>query len=562
MSGNFFKPRATSRLVACAILLSGITASAQKIWTNPTSGNWGAGINWSGNTPPSSSSVVYITNANTKTVTIDATTPAANLTIATLRLGAPPGATNTLLLSGAGANNPLVCQVALVLADGAALRVTNSALFADIINSAVDIDGSLTLDSGSITFGDTTVTARVGRATSGRLVINSGTVTAGAVTVGGLTNSSGVINLNGGTLDIATLFSVGRNASTTGSVFMAGGQLIATNDTARIGDSGAGQMTVSNSVVALTNLNVGRDPLSTGILTLQNGASVSLFADLSIARFSGSTGAVFVTGGLLAATNNTIYVGREGSGQMTISNGTAQAASLLVAADFTNTADGMFKMTGGNLDLSSNLVVGGASLSTGRVSVAGGTITVTNPAGTAMVSVPNGGLTLSGGSLTADNLFLTNATGQFVFNGGALNSQNATVANGSPFVVGDGVAAATLHMNGGTLSFANGLIISSNATLNGCGTIIGAIINHGLIATNCAGALAQPTITGVTKAATTNAIAFTTVNGQNYTLEFKNALSDATWTAILPSVTGNGSVMTLIDTTATVPARFYRVRAQ
>jgi hypothetical protein len=57
-------------------------------------------------------------------------------------------------------------------------------------------------------------------------------------------------------------------------------------------------------------------------------------------------------------------------------------------------------------------------------------------------------------------------------------------------------------------------------------------------------------------------IAFTTVSGQIYALEFKNTLSDATWTAILPSVTGSGSIMTLTDTTATVPTRFYRVRTQ
>src|SRR5258708_37774516 len=116
----------------------------------------------------------------------------------------------------------------------------------------------------------------------------------------------------------------------------------AANDNARVGDSGVGQMTVSNSVVALNNLNVGRDPQSVGSLTLQNDASVSLSGALSIARFSGSTGAVFVAGGLLAVTNDNIFVGREGSGQMTISNGTAQAARLMVAADFNNTADGLF----------------------------------------------------------------------------------------------------------------------------------------------------------------------------------------------------------------------------
>jgi len=399
--------------------------------------------------------------------------------------------------------------------------------------------------------------------TSGQLTINSGAVTAGAMTIGGLVNSSGILNLNGGTLDIATLFSVARNYSTTGSVFMVGGQLTATNDTARVGDSGVGQMTVSNSIVVLSNMDVGRNSQSIGTFTLQNGALVSLAGDLSIARFSGSTGTVFVTGGMLAATNDTIYVGREGSGQMTISNGTVQAASLLVAADMTNTASGTFNMNGGNLNLLTNLLVGGASLSTGQAFVTGGTVTVTNPAGTAMVSVPNGGLTLNGGSLTADNLFLTNATGQFVFNGGTLNSQNATVNNGSPFVVGNGVAAATLHMmNGGTLSFANGLTISSNATLNGCGNVIGTIINHGTIATNCGSMLVQPKITGERQTGTTNTISFTTVSGQTYTLQFKNTLTDTTWTDILPPVTGTGSVMTQTDTTATVPTRFYRVRTQ
>src|SRR4029077_8090797 len=109
-----------------------------------------------------------------------------------------------------------------------------------------------------IDFGDTTVTARVGRATSGAFTINSGLVSAGAVTVGGLTNSSGVLNLNGGTLNIASLFSVGRNPGTTGNVFIAGGQLTAVGEIARIGDTDFGQMTVSNAVMLLTNLNVGR----------------------------------------------------------------------------------------------------------------------------------------------------------------------------------------------------------------------------------------------------------------------------------------------------------------
>ena len=39
-------------------------------------------------------------------------------------------------------------------------------------------------------------------------------------------------------------------------------------------------------------------------------------------------------------------------------------------------------------------------------------------------------------------------------------------------------------MPGGTYVFADGLVISSNAKLTGCGTIIGTIVNNGTIATN------------------------------------------------------------------------------
>jgi len=49
-----------------------------------------------------------------------------------------------------------------------------------------------------------------------------------------------------------------------------------------------------------------------------------------------------------------------------------------------------------------------------------------------------------------------------------------------------------------------------------------------------------------------------TISGKSYVLEFKNALSDSTWTA-LPAVPGDGTVKTLMDASATVARRFYRV---
>src|SRR6266581_1456098 len=254
-------------------------------------------------------------------------------------------------------------------------------------------------------------------------------------------------------------------------------------------------MIVSNATATLTNLVIGRDPLSAGTLTLQNGGVVVLSNDLTIVRFSGSTGIVTVAGGQLMASSMKILVGREGAAQMTISGGGVQASRLLVAANPTNTVSGSFSMSGGDLSLSSELLVGSLSLATGEILITGGVITATNSTGAGDVSVPSGNLTLNGGTITTDSLLLTNSAGRMVFNGGVLNTRGTTVANGSPFVVGDGASAATFNLLGGTHSFANGLIISSNASLTGCGTIIGSIINHGTIATNCGGGTVPPSIT-------------------------------------------------------------------
>jgi len=56
-------------------------------------------------------------------------------------------------------------------------------------------------------------------------------------------------------------------------------------------------------------------------------------------------------------------------------------------------------------------------------------------------------------------------------------------------------------------------------------------------------------------------VSLATVNGENYFLEFKNSLTEGRWTA-LPAVAGDGSVKTLVDSSATGPQGFYRVRVE
>src|SRR5260370_19866914 len=116
---------------------------------------------------------------------------------------------------------------------------------------------------------------------------------------------------------------------------------------------------------------------------------------------------------------------------MTICGGGVQASRLWVAADPTNTVSGSFAMSGGNLSLSSELLAGSLSLSTGEVMMTGGVITATNSSGGGDVNVPSGSLTLSGGTITTDNLFLTNSAGGMVFSGGGVQQRSKPGGNGS-----------------------------------------------------------------------------------------------------------------------------------
>jgi T5SS/PEP-CTERM-associated repeat protein len=555
--------RARSLLLMLAAVMARPAAQAEKVWMSTMGGRWQDGTNWSGRTAPDISSFIKITNEFSKTVIVDSGTPATNLTVQSLSITAPPGATNTILLSSLGLTNPLVLQAGLELLDGALLRITNSALQTLLTNDHVNLDGNLVLDSGSIDFGDTTVTARVGRVTSGTFEINDGIVYAGTITVGGLTNSSGLLNMNGGVLNIASLLSVGRNSGTTGTVAVLGGQMIVSSNDTRIGDEGFGLMMVSNAMCTLNNLQVGRD--GAGGLEVQPGASIHVLLDMEVGLFPGSFGTVLISGGQLLCESQKVFVGQGGDGQLGISSGSLTAGAVLVAGDSTNSigASGNVALSGGSIILNSNFVVGSAAYSTGQVAIAGGELVVTNAGGSGVVRVDSGGILLSGGSLVTDLMVATNSGGQLVFHSGTLETKNTIMANNTPFVVGDGTSSAVLMLRGGTHSFANGLIISSNATLAGCGTIVGTVINYGTILTNCAGGTPPAIAMTLESNRATDAISFLSSTGSTYTLQYKNYLSDPSWADLPPATNGTGRTIVLRDPTpAGSPSRFYRLKIQ
>ena len=632
------------------ILLSGLLwhacdarAATTNRWTNSISGLWRVGTNWSAAQPPSASfDHIAITNAGTKTVTLDAATPAGNLSVNSLRIGAPTGSTNTLVIADVPAGTPFTTARPLLVDRNGILLVTNSTLS---VQDTFDVlGGSVVLESGLIDTTVNNVNIRIGRSSgaTGTFTLNGGTVDCFGLNLGSLADSQGFFTLNAGTLHSSSVVSIGDILNTTGTVSIVSGSFIATNDITKIGNLGRGQwtqnggssafaflsvgdnmpgtltlsggqltvtpaaetditrvgnfgsaqfnissgtvalkgefhvadnpgvdgtvlmtggqlfstnalvaigrygigtFTITNATAYFTNTSVGRHADAIGTLNVASGGSVYCVDDLSIGRFTNAVGHVVVSGGLLSPGTDHIWVGREGIGDLTVSGGTVRAGGMYVgmSPDTTNSPQGTVTLSGGNTLLSSNLVIGTSLLSTGQLSVLGGTLVVTNPAGSAWLNVASGTLELNQGIITTDTLRLTNSTGQFVFSGGTLESKNSTISNGQPFVVGDGISSATFRLFGGTHSFANGLVITNNGTLTGCGTIIGSVINYGTIATNCGSGGQAPAITQSPTNQTvfqgSNAT-FTVTAGGTPPLNFQwrfnsNALSGSTSTNLL-----------------------------
>lgn len=498
-------------LFGALFLVVGPSLQAAAIWnkTNASGGLWRHGTNWSStpSAPTLSTGGTYVTNRTSKTIAIDAATPLTNLFIGSLNVWGPVGTTNRLLLQDLGATPLVVSNNSLDVRMRGVVEITNSSLV--VTGNFIQFNlwaGTMILRSGSIVacepglLTNSQVPFRVGRTNAAELAIESGSLTVGGLAVGqaGLLNSRshGTVRMSGGQMLVLGELSVGNAVNCTGLVYMTAGSIQVppgnTNVT-RIGDDGVGIMTISNASLTLNNLSIGRHTNSQGTLVLHTNGLLTALDDVSVGRFEGATGMLFMAGGELRCTNQTLWIGREGRGQMVFSNGLLRGDALHVGGDLTNVAFGSALIAGGTLTLASNILIGNAPFATGQVVVAGGDISLASGDYSAYLNLSMGSLTLNGGSLAVDNLIMTNSSGNLQFNGGTLRSAFSTVDNGSPLVLGDGVRPATFILGAGTHVFANGIVVSPNATLTGCGDVVGSIINNGGTVTlsNCA-ALVKP----------------------------------------------------------------------
>ena len=120
------------------------------------------------------------------------------------------------------------------------------------------------------------------------------------------------------------------------------------------------------------------------------------------------------------------------------------------------------------------------------------------------------------------------------------------------------VLASALTQNYNIGSFAAGQQVEfwATATDTSGNTVEG---SHQIVLVRAA--VIRPTVNNMRLTNNAATVSVPTQVGYNYTLEFKNSLSDASWTSVI-TISGTGGTMTLTDPSAAVPKRFYRVRVQ
>jgi T5SS/PEP-CTERM-associated repeat protein len=253
---------------------------------------------------------------------------------------------SSFLMVGSGAGS----QGALTVEGG----ICGSSPFGGmVVGMETDSTGVVTINGGTLFMTNASLTL-VGCDGTGQLSVLNGANTFGAVEVGGDPGSQGTFTVAGGVSTVQDGFFVGAGAAATGTVWLTGGTIIATNLPATIGSWGSGVMTVSNGTWAGCSMALGVHAIMTtsapitisqGTLNV-NGGTVTLSSKLIIGNcVTGGVGTVNITGGSLFVTNaaHNAYIDVR-NGQLNLNGGLLNVDIL-----FTTNTCGHVATNGGTL---------------------------------------------------------------------------------------------------------------------------------------------------------------------------------------------------------------------
>ena len=188
------------RAIILALLATATASHAQtNTWIGPVSGNWDAAANWSAGLPDSGQFEVRITNANSKAVAIQPSTPVnfpGSMTVQNLRVRGVPPDTNLLLMNFFGTTTPLrVLNNFNIETNGRVLMLYSSLN----VSNALNLNGLFDQEGGELTFTNSLATTM--QIEGGRFNLTNGLVTGANMYLGGsnegfVYQDSGLVSLN------------------------------------------------------------------------------------------------------------------------------------------------------------------------------------------------------------------------------------------------------------------------------------------------------------------------------------------------------------------------------
>jgi hypothetical protein len=209
-----------------------------------------------------------------------------------------------------------------------------------------------------------------------------------------------------------------------------------------------------------------------GYLTLNSGGAVAinngaLSLDGPQGAANGVDGGLTLNGGLLSVTNSQLYIGNNGTGSLTVSNGSFTAYYPIVGLN--SGANGLWTIAGGSNFVTTVFDVADSLTATGRVLVTGGQL-ITPVCYVGLFG--NGGLTVSNGNFkcagTVDVASQSGAVGNFITAGGTSTLGSITVgesseATGAVLVTGTALVQVTGQVIGyGSITVTGGQLTVTN----------------------------------------------------------------------------------------------------
>lgn len=431
-----------------------ITFSATPVitnWTSPSSGNWSAGANWQGSSPPSGGSgadIQFFNGQNVASGTITITNDLAGTTSAN-KLNFSGTGTATSVVNVAG--NPL-----RLIRNGAASPVVT--LGGTTSGYRYHVANDITLDD-DVTFNGSN---------SGTFVFNGAITGSGGITRTGTSSTlilagnnsyAGSTSINGGTLQIGNDGATGSLGN--GPVTIASGATLRFDRTGSVlvsnDISGAGRVII-NGATSSDVVSLGGDNDFTGEVRVDNGS-----LRVSDARQLGS------------GPKNIIVAS---SSALVRINGAS--APVVFPSDFsfvTSNPNGAILNEAGDNEITGNLTLSSGAGGT-RITAASGSLTI---GGTITANFTGRSLELRGAGLGIINGNFIDGAGSNVITGFTKNDAGTWTLNGNnsiscTTVIGNG----RLVING---SHASGAVsVASAATLGGRGTVAAATTITGTLA--------------------------------------------------------------------------------